>query len=163
TPEALRHLRAVAAAAAARALGTPRGPVHLNAPFREPLMPLTPPGPRPDDPKKNYFFSGGPADVPPAVRIAPGKLEPDEAALDASAAWTLCLSEDGALFDPGHSASLAICGEPVRACVELARRVQRREPGPGAELLVAERRTRAALEAAFADEAQLSEPSVARA
>ena len=36
--------------------------------------------------------------------------------LDASAAWTLCLSEDGALFDPGHSASLAICGDPVRAC-----------------------------------------------
>ena len=257
TPEALRHLRAVAAAAAARALGTPRGPVHLNAPFREPLIPLTPPGPRQDDPKKNNFFSGGPADVLPAVRIAPGKLDPDEAALDAaarelsrrprgvivcgprdawddlpravralseslgypvlaeaasqvrfrlpeavahydallkhqslagavrpeavvrigggltsktlqqwldaSAAWTLCLSEDGALFDPGHSASLAICGDPVRACAELARRVQRREPGPGAELLVAERRTRAALEAAFADEAQLSEPSVARA
>ena len=41
--------------------------------------------------------------------------------------------------------------------------MQRREPGPGAELLVAERRARAALEAAFADEAQLSEPSVARA
>ena len=243
TPEALRHLRAVAAAAAAGALGTPRGPVHLNAPFREPLTPASSPEPA--------------RAMPPAVRIAPGKLEPDEAALDAaarelsrrprgvivcgprdawddlpravralseslgypvlaeaasqvrfrlpeavahydallkhqslagavrpeavvrigggltsktlqqwldaSAAWTLCLSEDGALFDPGHSASLAICGEPVRACAELARRVQRREPGPGAELLVAERRTRAALEAAFADEAQLSEPSVARA
>src|SRR5262249_59496335 len=39
---ALRHLRALAAAAAARALGTPRGPIHLNAPFREPLEPQAP-------------------------------------------------------------------------------------------------------------------------
>jgi 2-succinyl-5-enolpyruvyl-6-hydroxy-3-cyclohexene-1-carboxylate synthase len=83
--------------------------------------------------------------------------------LDGSSAWTLCLSEDGALFDPGHSASLAICGDPVRACAELARRVQRREPPPAAPLLDAERRARGALEQAFAAEAQLSEPSVARA
>src|SRR5438445_1396242 len=68
TPEALRHLRAVAAVAAARALGTPRGPVHLNAPFREPLVPP----PSPDDSKKNNFFSAPLAAVPPAVRIAPG-------------------------------------------------------------------------------------------
>src|SRR5882762_5612350 len=71
TPEGLRHLRALAAAAAARALGAPRGPVHLNAPFREPLTPSSPPLPPP----------GGPG----AVRIAPGRLEPDEAALDTAA------------------------------------------------------------------------------
>jgi len=33
----LRHQRAVAALACARALGPPRGPVHLNVPYREPL------------------------------------------------------------------------------------------------------------------------------
>jgi len=256
TPEALRHLRALAAAAVARALGTPRGPVHLNAPFREPLIPLTRPGPLPDDPKKNNFFSATPDGVPPAVRIAPGRLESDEAALDAAArelsrrsrgvivcgprdarddlpravralseslgypvlaevasqvrfrlpeavahydallkhpplaeaarpeavvrigggltsktlqqwldggsAWTLCLSEDGALFDPGHSASLAICGDPVRACAEMAQRVQRPEPRPVSILLEADRRARAALEQAFGVETQLSEPSAAR-
>jgi len=241
-PEALRHLRAVAAAAAARALGTPRGPVHLNAPFREPLTPASPPAAAP----------GGPG----AARIAPGKLEPDEAALeiaarelsrrprgaivcgprdawddlpravralseslgypvlaeaasqvrfrlpealahydsllkhpplagavrpeavvrigggltsktlqqwlDASGAWTLCLSDDGALFDPGHSASMAICGDAVRACAELARRVQRREPRPASRLVDAEQRARTALQETFAAETRLSEPGTAR-
>ncbi len=241
-PEALRHLRAVAAAAAARALGTPRGPVHLNAPFREPPMPEADAPPPP----------AGPG----SIRIAPGKLEPDEAALDAAArelsrrprgvivcgprdawddlpravralseslgypvlaeaasqvrfrlpeslahydsllkhqtladaarpdavvrigggltsktlqqwldasgAWTVCLSDDGALFDPGHSASLAICGDAVRACDELARRVQRREPHPGSALVEAERRARAALHESFAAETDLSEPGTAR-
>jgi 2-succinyl-5-enolpyruvyl-6-hydroxy-3-cyclohexene-1-carboxylate synthase len=242
TPEALRHLRALAAAAAARALGSPRGPVHLNAPFREPLAPESSPRPAPA--------------APGAVRIAPGRLEPDQAALDAAArelsrrprgvivcgprdawddlprgvralseslgypvlaeaasqvrfrlpeavahydsllkhapladavrpeavirvgggltsktlqqwldasgAWTLCLSDDGALFDPAHSASMAICGDAVSACTELARRVQRREPRPGSPLADADRRARAALRDAFAAESRLSEPATAR-
>jgi 2-succinyl-5-enolpyruvyl-6-hydroxy-3-cyclohexene-1-carboxylate synthase len=241
-PEALGHLRAVAAAAAARALAAPRGPVHLNAPFREPLVPASPPLLSTPDPG--------------SFHIAPGKLEPDEAALDAAArelsrrtrgvivcgprdalddlpravralseslgypvlaeaasrvrfglaeaiahydallkhppladaarpdavvrigggltsktlqqwldasgAWTVCLSDDGAIFDPGHSASLAVCGDAVRACEELARRVQRREPRAASPLVDAERRARAALRDAFAQEARLSEPGAAR-
>src|SRR5262249_12511367 len=82
--------------------------------------------------------------------------------LDSSSAWTVCLSDDGALFDPGHSASLVVCGDAVRACEELARRVQRREPRPGSALVQAERRARSVLRDAFLGEAQLCEPGAAR-
>jgi len=243
-PEALRHVRAVVATAVARALAIPRGPIHLNAPFREPLAPTRGTQRRADP-------------LPATGRIAPGALVPDGAAIDAAArelsrrprgvivcgprdaldqmpdavralseatgyavlaeaasqvrfrmpdalahydallkheslanaarpdavvrlgggltsktlqqwldgssAWTLSLSEDGIVFDPSHSASLVICGDPVHACTELARRVQLREPRPESPLVRAERRARAVLDEAFAAERVLSEPGTARA
>jgi 2-succinyl-5-enolpyruvyl-6-hydroxy-3-cyclohexene-1-carboxylate synthase len=39
TADLLRHARLTAARAAATAMAAPRGPVHLNFPFREPLVP----------------------------------------------------------------------------------------------------------------------------
>ena len=47
TEAALRHLRATVSLALLRATQGPRGPVHLNAPFREPLAPE--PGPLPQE------------------------------------------------------------------------------------------------------------------
>ncbi len=39
-PETLAHVRSVAGRAVAEALAGPMGPVHVNAPFREPLIPV---------------------------------------------------------------------------------------------------------------------------
>ena len=244
TPEGLRHVRTLVAAAAAGALTAPRGPIHLNAAFREPLAPAsgaraaagTPsraarviPGILEPDPRalddaarelsrrSRGVIVCGPRDawdeLPGAVRAlserlgypvlaeaasqvrsrlpeavahydallkhepVAGAARPDAVVrvgggltsktlqqwLDASGAWMLNLSEDGVLFDPGHSASLVVCGDAVRACSELARRIERREPRPESPLVRAERSARRALEQAFAAETGLSEPGTARA
>jgi 2-succinyl-5-enolpyruvyl-6-hydroxy-3-cyclohexene-1-carboxylate synthase len=49
TDRKLRSLRTTVARALSAAVGTPPGPVHLNAPFRKPLEPTPVPGDVPDD------------------------------------------------------------------------------------------------------------------
>lgn len=79
SPAALLHLRATAARAVATARRAPRGPVQLNAPFREPLAP-TPDG-VPLDKLPPLATSGRAGE--PFTRIAPPAPEPDPAALAA--------------------------------------------------------------------------------
>ncbi len=54
-PETLAHVRSVAGRAVAVATAGPAGPVHINAPFREPLVPVGDLGPWPDLPGEAPF------------------------------------------------------------------------------------------------------------
>ncbi|MGH9051432.1 MAG: 2-succinyl-5-enolpyruvyl-6-hydroxy-3-cyclohexene-1-carboxylic-acid synthase [Acidimicrobiia bacterium] len=64
TPELLRYMVALAGRAWAGALDTPAGPVHLNFPFRDPLVPEV--EELPELPR------------PPRPRYVPGRLQPEE-------------------------------------------------------------------------------------
>ncbi|TMA17640.1 MAG: 2-succinyl-5-enolpyruvyl-6-hydroxy-3-cyclohexene-1-carboxylic-acid synthase [Deltaproteobacteria bacterium] len=201
----LRHLRAVAALACSRALGPPRGPVHLNVPYREPLsgadaaLPALRdrPAPRIATPRLSADDAAldeaareisarprgvivcGPRDadddlpdavralsrstgypilaeaasqvrfrVPEAVahydailkhRPSAEALRPEAVIrfgagltsktlqqwLDASGAYTVLVSDDSALFDPAHAASLVLAGDAVATAFALADRVVR--------------------------------------
>ena len=77
TETALRHLRATVSLALARATQGPRGPVHLNAPFREPLAPE--PGPLPQGLSARALAG-------PAARLLAPACAPEPAALDLVAA-----------------------------------------------------------------------------
>jgi 2-succinyl-5-enolpyruvyl-6-hydroxy-3-cyclohexene-1-carboxylate synthase len=250
---AFAHLRAVGARAIATTQRPPRGAVHLNVPFREPLAPtpeafaeppafaaaarkdapflcVEPPenapsrraldaswarisraerglivcGPRAHDDgfgaavRRLGERLGFPvlAEAASQARFAPGpdvvahydailqhppfteRHRPDvvlrfgggltskrlQQWLDGSGAEIVLFSDGGALFDPGHAASLAVEGD-ARAAIEalLARSSAapaRAEWADGWSR--AERRVRAAYERAFAGDATLTEPRIAR-
>jgi len=71
----LRHARTLAARSAALAAATPAGPVHLNFPFREPLVPM-PVAPPSDLTVDDALAWHGRADGTPWVRVtdAPARL-----------------------------------------------------------------------------------------
>ncbi|HEU5421924.1 MAG TPA: 2-succinyl-5-enolpyruvyl-6-hydroxy-3-cyclohexene-1-carboxylic-acid synthase, partial [Nitrolancea sp.] len=100
TPELLRYARTLAARAAAGALESPAGPVHLNFPLREPLIPVAP---------EDYPSTGIERGEP--VRVERARRLPDEAAL-ARLADLLLGAERGLIVagpqpDPALAAPLA--------------------------------------------------------
>jgi len=77
TPNLLRYARTLAGRAAASALARPSGPVHLNFPFREPLVPL--PVDLPVDPVDGMAWSGRRGEQPyVTLTQAPRVPEPGE-------------------------------------------------------------------------------------
>ncbi len=74
SPAALAHLRASAARAVATAVRSPRGPVHLNAPFREPLAPTSAPGDGLEE-LERHTGAKGPRFVPSHEEPAPEAMK----------------------------------------------------------------------------------------
>jgi 2-succinyl-5-enolpyruvyl-6-hydroxy-3-cyclohexene-1-carboxylate synthase len=68
-PDAGAHWRSIACRAVAAALGPPAGPVHLNLPFREPLMPTG----------AELVPAPGRADGAAWLEVAPARRLPDDA------------------------------------------------------------------------------------
>lgn len=86
TPDMLRYARTLAARAVAESLAAPTGVVHLNFPFREPLIPIAPPDPQPHDLSR--------AEGQPYVRFSDAPRPPD-AALITSLQAELASIENG--------------------------------------------------------------------
>jgi 2-succinyl-5-enolpyruvyl-6-hydroxy-3-cyclohexene-1-carboxylate synthase len=254
TDAAVKHVRATVSRAVQLAVAPQAGPVHLNAPFREPLAPVAQPLPpglsqlalegRVDRPFLEVSAGAGttnPAALDALIaelrcrprgviicgpRAADGELaaavtalseatgyavlaeaasnlrgrvpgaittydtllrhealatalRPDavvrlgggltskvlQSWLDASGAFTLLLSEGGALFDPAHAAAVVVDGDGSITVHHLAERLAGRAPGPLARsFAAAEAAARGALEATFAaaGDASITEPRLAR-
>jgi 2-succinyl-5-enolpyruvyl-6-hydroxy-3-cyclohexene-1-carboxylate synthase len=101
TGDVLAHVRSLAGRAAAIALSAPRGPVHLNFPLREPLIPAGPLGP----------LDGRPGDGAPFTNVVDGVAAVALAELEALAA-RLATIERGLIVagpqdDPALAAPLA--------------------------------------------------------
>ncbi len=109
TPDLLRYARTIAGRAAATARTEPAGPVHLNFPFREPLIPLPPDGAIDtalvEDPGMTGRAGGEPY---VAVDSAPGVL--DAAEIDDLAADLRRFERGLIICGPQFDAQLA---EPV--------------------------------------------------
>ena len=131
-----RHVRSVAARAVATALAGPAGPVHLNVPFREPLVPDGPLGPL-DDEQPAAAIAGRRALADAEVERLAWRLAgverglivagpQDDPALPAALARLAAALDWPILADP---LSLVRCGPHDRARV-VARGDQLLRPGP---------------------------------
>ncbi len=133
-----RHVRSVAARAVATALAGPAGPVHLNVPFREPLVPDGPLGPLEGE-QATTVIGGRRALAQDDVERLAGSLAranrglivagpQDDPALPAALARLAAALDWPILADP---LSLARCGPHDRSRV-VARADQLLRPGPWA-------------------------------
>ncbi|MEO5917970.1 MAG: 2-succinyl-5-enolpyruvyl-6-hydroxy-3-cyclohexene-1-carboxylic-acid synthase [Candidatus Limnocylindrales bacterium] len=116
-PETLAHFRSVAGRAVAVALAGPPGPVHVNAPFREPLIPAGELGPWPDLPAQRAL---GNLDVEaPFLAAAAGvrRLDGDQLSrlADSIVATPRGLIVAGPLEDRGSDTADAIAALAVAA------------------------------------------------
>jgi 2-succinyl-5-enolpyruvyl-6-hydroxy-3-cyclohexene-1-carboxylate synthase len=108
TPDLLAHARFVAGRAVATAFEAPCGPVHLNFPLREPLIPDGPLGPVADDPAERAVL---PAPYPAFVNLLSGRAELSPVELT-TLARTIAGTEHGLIVagpqdDPALPAALA--------------------------------------------------------
>jgi 2-succinyl-5-enolpyruvyl-6-hydroxy-3-cyclohexene-1-carboxylate synthase len=100
-----RHVRGVAARAVATALAGPAGPVHLNVPFREPLVPAGELGPL------------ATAGAPRPTEVAVGRRTLDEPAVEALAARLAAV--DRGLLVAGPQDDSALPGAVARLAAAL--------------------------------------------
>ncbi len=139
-----RHVRSVAARAVATAVAGPAGPVHVNVPFREPLVPEGPLGPLPGPPSTRVVAGRRVLDADAAQDLARRLAgverglvvagPQDDPALPAALAHLAAALDWPVLADP---LSLARCGPHDRSRV-LARGDHLLRPGPWREAHVPE-------------------------
>ena len=139
-----RHVRVVASRAVATAIAGPAGPVHLNVPFREPLVPNGPLGPLPEEPSTRVVAGRRLLDEAAAHDLARrlagverGLIvagPQDDPALPAALAALAAALDWPVLADP---LSLARCGPHDRSRM-LARGDHLLRPGPWREAHVPE-------------------------
>ena len=132
TPAALAHLRASAARAVATAARSPRGPVHLNAPFREPLAPTLAPADGLEE-LEGYAGAKGPRFVPPREEPAPEAMEDLRKKLEGSSRGVIvCGPRD---LDDGLRRAVSALGRRLGYPV-FADAASQVRFGPGAELVI---------------------------
>jgi 2-succinyl-5-enolpyruvyl-6-hydroxy-3-cyclohexene-1-carboxylate synthase len=118
TPDLLRYVRTLAGRAAALARATPAGPVHLNFPFREPLVPVPMAEPADLSPADKLAWRGRP-DGAPWVAVTDASMRLDDevvrrlAAQLVQAKWPLLVC--GPQYDEELPARLAALAQWIGA------------------------------------------------
>ncbi len=114
TPEMLRYIRTIAGRAVAESLAGPAGPVHLNFPLREPLVPLPADEQLPDGARPGYM---------PYTAVTSGLRHPDESLISRLVAelaalergLIVCGPQDDPTFPDAVARLSASLGYPILA------------------------------------------------